>query len=63
MAGARAKGEAMFWTIAAILFVLWAMGMVSGAALGWWIHLFLVFALVSLVLAVASRGRRGGWAL
>lgn len=47
----------MFWAIAAILFVLWVMGMVSGAGLGAWVHLFLVFALVSSVLGVARIGR------
>ena len=44
----------MFWTISAILFVLWVLGMVSGAALGLWIHLLLVFALVTTVAAVAG---------
>lgn len=47
----------MLWTMAVILLVLWILGMVSGAALGWWVHLFLVLALVSLILAVAGRGR------
>jgi hypothetical protein len=47
----------MIWTVALVLFVLWALGMVSGAALGGWVHLLLVFALVGLILAVASRRR------
>jgi hypothetical protein len=47
----------MFWAIAAILFVLWALGVVSGAASGAWVHLLLLFALVSVLAAVASRGR------
>lgn len=47
----------MFWTIAGILFVLWVLGMVSGAVVGAWVHLFFVFALVSGVCALASRGR------
>ncbi len=46
----------MLWTIAVILLVLWVLGMVSGAVLGWWIHLFLVFALIASILAVAQRG-------
>lgn len=50
----------MFWTMAIILLVLWILGMVSGAALGWWIHLFLLFALVSLILAVAQRPKLAG---
>lgn len=44
----------VFWTISAILLGLWAMGMLSGASTGLWIHLFLTFSVISLVLAVAS---------
>lgn len=47
----------MLWMMSAILFVLWVFGMVSGAALGLWIHLFLVLALVSVTLAVTQRAR------
>ncbi len=47
----------MLWTITIILFVLWVLGLVSGAQMGLWVHLLLVFALVSLVLAVVRRGR------
>jgi hypothetical protein len=47
----------MFWTIAVILTVLWVLGMASGATLGMWVHVLLVFALISVVLAVAQRGR------
>jgi hypothetical protein len=45
----------VFWTISVILFGLWAMGALSGAATGAWIHLFLAFSVLSLVLAVAGR--------
>jgi hypothetical protein len=47
----------MLWTITVILFVLWVLGMISGSTVGAWVHLLLVFALVSLVLAVARQGR------
>ncbi len=47
----------MFWAIAAILFVLWGLGVISGAAVGAWVHLLLLFGLVSLIAAVVSRGR------
>lgn len=47
----------MLWTIAMILFVLWVLGMVSGAVLGLWVHLFLVFSLVAAILAVATSRR------
>jgi hypothetical protein len=46
----------MLWTITIILFVLWAIGMVSGVTLGWWIHLLLVLAVISLIFAVLRRG-------
>jgi hypothetical protein len=49
----------MMWTIAVILLVLWVLGMVSGAHLGLWIHLFLVLALLALILALAHTGRYG----
>jgi hypothetical protein len=48
----------MLWTITLILFVLWVLGMVSGAALGTWVHVLLVLAVVSLVMAFVGRGRR-----
>jgi hypothetical protein len=48
----------MLWTITLILFVLWVLGMVSGASLGWWIHILLVAAMFALVLAVIRRGAR-----
>jgi hypothetical protein len=47
----------MLWTITLILFVLWVLGMVSGSTMGFWVHLLLLFAVTSLILAVARRGR------
>ncbi len=46
----------MLWTITILLVVLWALGMVSGATLGWWVHLLLVLAIISLIFAVMRRG-------
>ncbi len=46
----------MLWTITILLVVLWAIGMVSGATLGWWIHLLLILAVISLIFAVMRRG-------
>ncbi len=46
----------MLWTITVILFVLWILGMVSGATLGWWIHVLLVLAVISLISAIIRRG-------
>ena len=46
----------MLWTITVILLVLWAIGMVSGSTLGAWVHILLLLAVVSLILAVIRRG-------
>ena len=47
----------MYWTMSAILFVLWVLGLVSGSTEGQWVHLLLLFGLLTLLLAVARRGR------
>ncbi len=47
----------MLFTIAIILFVLWALGLVGGYALGGFIHLLLVVALIVVALQFLS-GRR-----
>lgn len=47
----------MLWTIAVILFVLWAVGLVSSYTMGGFIHVLLVLA-VLMVLARVIQGRR-----
>jgi len=47
----------MLWTIAVILLVLWALGLVSAYTLGGYIHVLLVIALV-VVLFNVLQGRR-----
>jgi hypothetical protein len=47
----------MLWTITIILFVLWVVGLVSGATLGWWIHILLVLAVILLIFNLLQ-GRR-----
>jgi len=47
----------MLWTIAVILIVLWALGLVSSYTLGGFIHILLVIAIVVLLLGVIQ-GRR-----
>jgi uncharacterized protein DUF5670 len=47
----------MLETIAVVLFILWALGMVGGVALGGLIHLLLVAALVVIVIRLVQ-GRR-----
>lgn len=47
----------MLWTIAVILAVLWALGMVSSYTMGGFIHVLLVIAVVVVLLRVIQ-GRR-----
>jgi hypothetical protein len=47
----------MLWTIAVILIILWALGLVSGYTLGNFIHVLLVVAIiVILVQVIQGRG-------
>ena len=47
----------MLWTIAIILIVLWALGLVSAYTMGGFIHLLLILAIV-MVLVRLIQGRR-----
>lgn len=47
----------MLWTLAVILFVLWALGLVTSYTMGGFIHLLLVLAIIS-VLVRLIQGRR-----
>ena len=47
----------MLWTIFVILLVLWLLGLVSSYALGGFIHLLLVIAVVVLIIQLIQ-GRR-----
>jgi hypothetical protein len=47
----------MLWTIAVILFVLWALGLVTSYTLSGFIHILLVLALVAVILGIIE-GRR-----
>ncbi|MBE0658024.1 MAG: lmo0937 family membrane protein, partial [Bryobacteraceae bacterium] len=40
----------MLWTIVVVLFVLWALGMVTSYTMGGLVHLLLVLALVAFVI-------------
>jgi hypothetical protein len=42
----------MLWTIAVILLLLWALGMVSSYTLGGFIHLLLVLAIIVVLIRV-----------
>ena len=48
----------MLWTIAVILLVLWALGLVSGTTVGGFVHILLVLAIIVVLLNVIG-GRRG----
>lgn len=47
----------MLWTIAVVLFVLWALGLATSYTMGGLVHILLVLALVMIVVNVI-RGRR-----
>ena len=47
----------MLWTIAVILLVLWALGLVSSYTMGGFIHVLLVIAIVVVLISVIQ-GRR-----
>lgn len=44
----------MLWTIAAIMLVLWVLGLVSSYTLGGFIHLLLVLAVAILIIRLIS---------
>jgi hypothetical protein len=47
----------MLWTVAVILIVLWAVGLVSAYTMGGFIHILLVLAVIVLIFQVIQ-GRR-----
>ncbi|MEI6376750.1 MAG: lmo0937 family membrane protein [bacterium] len=49
----------MLYTIAIVLLVLWALGLVSAYTLGGFIHILLIFALVVLLIQIIQ-GRKIG---
>jgi predicted lipid-binding transport protein (Tim44 family) len=64
LAGAKARQPAnqpkenfMLYTIAAILLILWLLGLVTGTTIGGFIHVLLVIAIVMVLLRVIS-GRK-----
>ncbi|MEO8048804.1 MAG: lmo0937 family membrane protein [Acidobacteriota bacterium] len=47
----------MLWTIALILFILWALGLVTSYTLSGFIHILLVLAIVAVIMGIVQ-GRR-----
>ncbi len=48
----------MLWTIAVIMIILWALGLVSSYTMGGLIHVLLVLAIIIVLLNIIQ-GRRG----
>ena len=51
------KEGKMLWTIAVVLIILWALGLVTGYTMGNFIHILLVIAII-VVLVRVIQGRR-----
>ncbi|HEX7599038.1 MAG TPA: lmo0937 family membrane protein [Polyangia bacterium] len=47
----------MLWTIAVVLLILWALGLVTSTTMGGFIHLLLVIAIIVVLIRVIQ-GRR-----
>jgi hypothetical protein len=47
----------MLWTIATILLIMWALGMVTSYTIGGFIHLLLVLAIITVLIRIIQ-GRR-----
>ena len=45
---------AMLWTIAIILLILWLLGMVSFHALGAYVHILLVLAIIAVLIRIVQ---------
>ena len=47
----------MLWTIAVVMLVLWALGLITSYTMGGFIHILLVIAIVVVLVSIIS-GRR-----
>ena len=47
----------MLWTIAMIMLILWALGLITSYTMGGFIHILLVIALITVIVRVIQ-GRR-----
>ncbi len=47
----------MLWTVAVVLLVLWALGLVTGYTMSGFIHILIVIAIVAVLVRIIS-GRR-----
>ncbi len=51
------EARPMLWTIALVLIVLWALGLVTATTMGGFIHVLLVIAIIAVLISVIQ-GRR-----
>jgi hypothetical protein len=51
------REDAMLWTLFVVLLVLWLLGIVSGYALGGFVHVLLVLAVVALIVQLLGSDR------
>lgn len=57
-AAGKKEETQMLWTIAVVLIVLWALGLVTSYTLGGFVHVLLVIAIVVVVIQVIQGRRR-----
>jgi len=51
------KERHMLWTVAMVVLVLWALGLVSGTTLGGFIHVLLLLAIIVVLLQIIQGGK------
>jgi hypothetical protein len=54
---ANGKENHMLWTVALVLLILWALGLITGITIGGFIHVLIVIAIVVVLIRIIS-GRR-----
>jgi len=54
---AHGKEHDMLWTVALILLLLWALGLLTGTTMGGFIHVLIVVAVIAVLFRIIS-GRR-----
>jgi hypothetical protein len=45
----------MFWTIAVVLLVLWALGLLTSFTMGGFVHVLIVLAIIAVVVGLIRR--------
>jgi hypothetical protein len=48
----------MLWAMSVMLLLLWVVGLISGLALGPWVHLLLVLGVAALAVSAFRRAQR-----